>query len=218
MEGSGGNDEFVFCGACGTRLDAGVRFCTSCGASQAQFAEGESEQVGDDVAPAGEEAGGDAQANAPTEAMPAGSSSHGGMGGQSAGSAFADWFMGRSGGHRGQAGGGPAGNAPTEAMAGGQRGFLESLFETRFEHLITPKLVRFFYALSILVLVVGTVAVIAAAFAADETTGVVVLFLAPLSALIYLITIRLWLELIVVAFKIRDGVERVAENTKRADA
>lgn len=216
MSGSGGKDEFVFCGACGTRLDAGVRFCTSCGASQAQFAEGESTEPAADATPAGEEAGGDALANAPTEAMPAGSPPQGGEGGQSGGSPFTDWLFGRPGDHRGQAGGGAAASTPTEAMAAGQRGFFESLFDIRFEHLITPKLIRFFYALSILVLGVGTIVVIVASFAASETTGVIVLFLAPLSALIYLVTIRLWLELIVVAFKIRESVERVAENTRRS--
>lgn len=123
-------------------------------------------------------------------------------------------------------------NAPTEAMPGpvphggsggqvmeaGQRGFFESLFDIRFEHLITPKLVRFFYALSILVLGVGAIVMIVAAFVASETSGVLFLFLVPLMALFYLITIRLWLELIVVAFKIRDSVERVVENTGRPDA
>lgn len=57
-------------------------------------------------------------------------------------------------------------------------------------------------------LVLGTIAVMVAAFAADETTGVVVLFLPLLSALIYLIAIRLWLELIVVAFNPRRGRAR----------
>lgn len=33
------DDALVFCGACGTRIGATVRFCTSCGESQARFAE-----------------------------------------------------------------------------------------------------------------------------------------------------------------------------------
>lgn len=77
MEGSGGKDKSVFCGACGTRLDAGGRFCTSCGASQAQFAEvageegGMGEPVGATPTPAHEQSGDESTASAPTEAMPA---------------------------------------------------------------------------------------------------------------------------------------------------
>jgi len=205
MEGSEGNKGFVFCGACGERLDSGVRFCTSCGANQDQFAKDVSAEA-DDRRHAGEEAD-DVHANVPTEAMP-GPVPHGGSGGQAGVSPFGNWFFGRSGGHGGQAGG----------SATGQRGFFQSLFDIRFEHLITPTLVRFFYALSILVLGVGTIVMIVAAFVASETSGVLFLFLAPLTALFYLITIRLWLELIVVAFKIRDSVERVAENTERSES
>lgn len=224
MGGHDGKDEFVFCGACGTRLGADVRFCTSCGASQAQFAEGEPESVDGDVSPVGEETGGDAQANAPTEAMPASASSQPAIGGQEPPpsppppDAPAGAFAALAGaGGQGPPPPPPASSAAPGARPGGQRPFLESLFDIKFEHLITPKLVRFFYALSIVLLGVGTLVMIIAGFAADETSGVILLFLAPLSALFYLIMIRLWLELIVVAFKIRDGVERVAENTERPD-
>lgn len=198
MEGPEGKEEFVFCGACGTRLDASVRFCTSCGASQAPFEESgggdRREEAGTTgnapSAPTGL-TGGEAAADAPTEAMA------GGAGGQ-----------------------GPP-PLPTGlgagAQPGGQRGFFEALFDIKFEHLITPKLVRFFYALSIIVLAIGVIGTIIAAAQVNETTAVIFLFLAPLTALVYLIMIRLWLELIVVAFKIRDGVERVAENTERPE-
>lgn len=71
--------------------------------------------------------------------------------------------------------------------------------------MITPKLVRFFYALSMVVLAVVTLVTIVAAFEVNETTGLIVFVLAPLSALLYLITIRLWLELIVVAFRSGTG-------------
>lgn len=47
------NDDCLFCGACGTQIEATARFCTSCGESQAQFIEptapphGHGEDVGD---------------------------------------------------------------------------------------------------------------------------------------------------------------------------
>jgi predicted amidophosphoribosyltransferase len=33
------DDALVYCGACGTKIATSVRFCTSCGESQARFVE-----------------------------------------------------------------------------------------------------------------------------------------------------------------------------------
>ncbi|MEX2106129.1 MAG: DUF4282 domain-containing protein [Solirubrobacterales bacterium] len=99
-----------------------------------------------------------------------------------------------------------------------QRGFFESLMDTRFDSLITPKLIRFLYVVSMIVLAVGVIVVIVAAFADKIGSGILALIFAPLGALIYLIVIRLWLELIVVTFKIRDAAEEVADNTRRTTA
>jgi hypothetical protein len=99
-----------------------------------------------------------------------------------------------------------------------QGGFFEALLDTRFDHLITPSLIRFLYVIAIVVLALGALAVIIAGFAESAGTGIVLLILAPLGALIYLIVTRLWLELIVVAFKIREAAEEVAANTRRPGA
>jgi len=99
-----------------------------------------------------------------------------------------------------------------------QRGFLESLMDTRFDSLITPKLIRFLYVVSMVVLAIGALVTIVAAFADKASTGVLFLILAPLGALIYLIVVRLWLELIVVTFKIREAADQIADNTRRPGA
>lgn len=99
----------------------------------------------------------------------------------------------------------PASSSPT--------GFFQSLMDTRFDHLITPTLIRFLYVVAMIVLAIGMVIVIIAGFADDAGSGIVALILAPIGALIYLIVIRLWLELIVVTFKIRDAADKIADNT-----
>lgn len=103
---------------------------------------------------------------------------------------------------------------PTQA----QLGFFESLKDTRFNSLITPKLVRFLYIVSVVVLAIGVIVFIVSGFTHSAGTGVITLIVAPIIALIYLILVRLYLELIVVTFKIRDAAERVAENTGRRGA
>jgi Domain of unknown function (DUF4282) len=95
-------------------------------------------------------------------------------------------------------------------------GFFEALMDTRFDRLITPSLIRFLYVVVMILLALGALAVIIAGFAENAGTGVLLLIFAPIGALIYLIVTRLWLELIVVAFKIRDAAEEVAVNTRRS--
>ena len=104
---------------------------------------------------------------------------------------------------------------PAPPQGSPQRGFFSSLMDTNFNSLITPKLITFLYVVSIVLLAIGTIAFVIAGFAAKASTGVLLLILAPLGALIYLIVIRLWLELIVVTFKIRDATEETARNTRR---
>jgi uncharacterized protein DUF4282 len=107
----------------------------------------------------------------------------------------------------------PPAQPPSQSPPPG--GFFEALMDTKFDHLITPSLIRFLYVVAMVVLALGALAVIIAGFAESAGTGVVLLILAPIGALIYLIVTRLWLELIVVAFKIREAAEEVAANTRK---
>ena len=99
-----------------------------------------------------------------------------------------------------------------------RRGFFASLMDTRFDSLITPKLIRFLYVVSMIVLAIGAIVVIVSGFASGAGRGVLTLILAPIGAVIYLIVIRLYLELIIVIFKIRDAADAVAQSTPRAGA
>lgn len=99
-----------------------------------------------------------------------------------------------------------------------RRDFFSALMDTRFDSLITPSLIRFLYVVAIILIALGVLAAIVSGFAEDAGTGILLLILAPLAGLLYLIVTRLWLELIVVAFKIRDAAEEVAVNTRRPGA
>jgi hypothetical protein len=110
------------------------------------------------------------------------------------------------------------GNAQPNVAYSEPRGFFESLMDTRFNNLITPMLIRFLYVVSMIVLAIGAIIVIVAGFANGAGRGVLTLILAPIGAVIYLIVIRLYLELIIVIFKIRDAADEVAQSTRRTGA
>lgn len=97
-----------------------------------------------------------------------------------------------------------------------RRGFFEALMDIRFDSLITPKLITFLYVASMAILAIGALLTIVAGFTSSVGTGVLLIVVAPLGALLYLIVVRLWLELIIVAFKIREATEDIARNTARS--
>lgn len=99
-----------------------------------------------------------------------------------------------------------------------RRGFFESLMDTRFDSLITPSLIRLLYVIGMVILAIVAIGFIIAGFVESAGTGVIALILAPIFALIYLIVLRVYLELVIVAFKIREGIDVVAQNTRRPGA
>lgn len=91
------------------------------------------------------------------------------------------------------------------------KGFFSSLFDIDFNSLITPKLIKVLYVLIMVVIAIGALIWVVIAFAADTGFGVLTLLvLAPLGALIYLIFARVYLELIIVIFKIRESLDGMA--------
>ncbi len=95
-----------------------------------------------------------------------------------------------------------------------QENFLRALFDTRFTTLITPKVIRVLYILAIIGIGIGAIFTVVAAF--NESTGLGVLtllVLAPLGFLLYVIIARLYLEIVIVLFKIHESARAIAQNT-----
>ena len=87
-----------------------------------------------------------------------------------------------------------------------QKGFLASLFDPSFSSLITTKVIKVIYMLSMILIGLGALVLVIAAFA-DERRGracsccVVV---APFVSLLYLIYTRVLLEVIIALFRIME--------------
>lgn len=95
-----------------------------------------------------------------------------------------------------------------------QEGFLKAVFDTRFTTLVTPKIIRVLFILAIIAIAIGAIAFVISAFAADTAFGLVTLFiLAPLGFLLYVIVARVYLEIVIVLFKINESAQAIAANT-----
>ncbi len=87
-----------------------------------------------------------------------------------------------------------------------QRGFVGSLVDLSFSAFVTTRLVPILYIIAVVLAGIIAVVVLLSGFMRGIVTGLISLIIAPLAFLLYVILARIWLELVIVLF-------RVAENT-----
>jgi hypothetical protein len=86
------------------------------------------------------------------------------------------------------------------------KGFLGSLFDISFSSLVTTKVIKVLYILSMILIGLGALFFIGAAFADSAALGVITLVvLAPLFSLLYLVYVRVLLEIVIVIFRIMES-------------
>ena len=86
-----------------------------------------------------------------------------------------------------------------------EQNFLASLFDVEFKSLITTKVIKVLYILSMIGIGLVALAFVVAAFNNDAAAGPLVLIIvAPLMALLYLIYVRVLLEIVIAVFRIME--------------
>ena len=96
-----------------------------------------------------------------------------------------------------------------------EKGFFATLFDISFDEFITTKIIKFLYVLSMVIIGIGALYGIGAAFHSSVWMGFLTLLVfAPLGFLLFLICVRIWLELIIVIFKIADNTSIIASQNK----
>jgi uncharacterized protein DUF4282 len=95
------------------------------------------------------------------------------------------------------------------------KGFFASLFDMSFSSLITTKVIKVLYVISLIVIGVFALFFIIGAFASSVALGIVTLvILAPLGALFYVVYTRVVLEFIIVVFRIAEYTHELVELTR----
>ncbi|MBN1591735.1 MAG: DUF4282 domain-containing protein [Candidatus Coatesbacteria bacterium] len=93
-----------------------------------------------------------------------------------------------------------------------ESGFFASLFDLSFSELVTVKVIKFLFVLAIIIAAVASVGYIVASFAHSAGAGVLVLIISPIIFLIYVIMARIWLEVLIVIFRISEDVRRISDR------
>lgn len=95
-------------------------------------------------------------------------------------------------------------------------GFLSALFDFSFTNLITKKIIRLLYIISVIAYALLALAFVITSFNVNAGFGVfTLLILAPLLFLLAVIYVRVMLELIMVLFRISDHVAFIAEQKQQ---
>ncbi|MDQ3757697.1 MAG: DUF4282 domain-containing protein [Actinomycetota bacterium] len=93
-----------------------------------------------------------------------------------------------------------------------EKGFFASLFDFSFSSLITPKIIRVVYVLITIAVGLFSLSILFSFAASDDGNAVLGLILAPLAFLLYMIFARIYLEIVIVVFRMGEDVRRIADN------
>jgi hypothetical protein len=101
----------------------------------------------------------------------------------------------------------------------GDQGFLASLFDISFSSLITTKVIKVLYLLSMIIIGLLALVFVVAAFSNSVAGGIIVLLIvAPLVGLLYLIYVRVLLEIVIVIFRIMESNAELVQLQRGATA
>jgi hypothetical protein len=115
----------------------------------------------------------------------------------------------------------PSATGSASAEVKQQLGFLRSLFDLRFRSMVTPRMLSVLYAVSMLLVALGLVAMVVSGVGTMITgfrferwgmvlMGLVWIVLSPVLSILYLALIRMFYELVMVIFQLREDVGRIA--------
>jgi Domain of unknown function (DUF4282) len=97
-------------------------------------------------------------------------------------------------------------------------GFFRALFDFSFTEFVTTRLIRLLYAIGVLFAAVAALVAIIRGFDAGAGAGIVALILSPLIFLLVVIIARVWLEIIIVVFRIAEYLRDMAGERPSWDA
>jgi uncharacterized membrane protein len=89
---------------------------------------------------------------------------------------------------------------------------ISALFDFGFKRFITLSVIKVLYILGMVLIGLMVLAFVVTGFTQGTAAGIGALVVAPIIALLYLIFYRVWLELIVVIFRIGENTSKMVER------
>ena len=91
-------------------------------------------------------------------------------------------------------------------------GFFKSLFDFKMTSFITMRVIRLFYVIStIVILIFPVILIIIAIFGNSGPQAILIAVLSPISTLLSLIIVRLWVEFLANLYRIGDNTQKMVD-------
>jgi ABC-type uncharacterized transport system permease subunit len=94
------------------------------------------------------------------------------------------------------------------------QGFFTTLFDFSFSEFIVPKIVKILFGLGILGAAIMSLTMIVKGFNAGVLAGLLMIILSPVFFVIGVILARVYLEVIMVLFRIADNTTKMVQENK----
>lgn len=95
-------------------------------------------------------------------------------------------------------------------------GLVGALFDFSFSEFLTPKIIKILYAAGLVFAAIGALAFIGAGFHRGAGAGLVFLVVSPVVFLLYAMAARVYMEILIVLFRIAGSVDQIAARNKPA--
>lgn len=92
------------------------------------------------------------------------------------------------------------------------KGFFSSLFDFSFTEFITPRIIKLLFVLAIIISAIFALFIFFVGITRGGLEALLTLILAPLVFLLYVVGARVWLEVIMVMFRIADNTDKLVES------
>lgn len=99
-----------------------------------------------------------------------------------------------------------------------EKGFLASLFDMSFSDFVTIRIIKLLYTVGIVLAGITGLIFIVSGFVNGIGTGILFLLLSPFVVMIYILMTRIWLELIIVVFRIAENTSQLVKMQKKVES
>jgi len=99
----------------------------------------------------------------------------------------------------------------------GNKGFFGSLFDLSFTEFVTTRIIKFLFVLAIIGSGIGALILLIGGITGGGAQAFVSIILAPIVFFLYVLLARIWLEVIIVLFRIAENTGKLVEQSKNKD-
>jgi len=94
-------------------------------------------------------------------------------------------------------------------------GFFKTLMDFSFSSLIAPKVVKFIYVIAIIACALSSLSIVITGFTTSVASGFLLLIFSPVIFVLMVIMARIYLELIIVIFRIAEDIQKIARASEK---